>query len=266
MLGASKPPANSIDTLTCLAGDLNLPGWVGHGPGSELGGWSPGRRRRQRAKIAGMLVVGGRCRPLRPRSAVPGDVGHRPGTSRSAVSDRDANDADRSAPQRCRPTSTTGTRPGAVINRALRRVLTTLRDDNNQDTFRLYLWTDRKQQLEPMVSSHTPNGHRDPNTVLSDLGQLQPGGANILILDVTREFLIAPRIERECNAPNGVFERHPELSAVAVSAWGVFPAPTMNPLVDEVFIEEYDLIPNPHASWPMPPELLSAMQRPGLLG
>jgi hypothetical protein len=187
-----------------------------------------------------------------------------------------------------------------VINRALRRVLTTFRDDNNQDRFRLYLWTDRKQRLEPMpqyitvemdpvidedahpffvadvryapglggvyVSSHTPNAHRDPSAVLSDLGQLQPGGANILILDVTREFLIAPRIERECNAPNGVFERHPELSAVAVSAWGVYPGPTTNPLADEVFIEEYELIANPRAAWPVPADLLAAMQRPGLLG
>jgi hypothetical protein len=187
-----------------------------------------------------------------------------------------------------------------IIKRALRRVLTTLRNDKNRDTFRLYLWTDRNQHLAAMpdymtvdrdpvieenpdpffvadvryapglggvfVSSHTPNGHRDPSTVLCDLGQLQPGGANILILDVTREFLIAPRIERECNTPNGVFERHPELSAVAVSAWGVYPAPTTNPLVDEVFIEEYDLIANPHAASPIPCDLIAAMQRPGLLG
>jgi len=184
-----------------------------------------------------------------------------------------------------------------IIHRALRRVLVELRARNDRRDFRLYVWSDRRQRVEllppgtieidPVIdhtdspffvadiayapelggvwtASHASNAHRDMSDLMSGLGQLQPG-ANLLIVDANREFILPSMIERACAAPRGAFERHPELSAVAVSAWGVYPAPTTNPLLDHVFVEEYTLIENPRADSPIPAALLAEMKRTHLL-
>jgi len=184
----------------------------------------------------------------------------------------------------------------STISKTLRRVISTLQARNDPTPlYRLYLRRDRSTRLvelsgyltlncDPVleeetdllfvtdlrrspevgaitIGTHVSNSRRDARELLRDLGQLQPG-ANLLIVDTSRDFIYPGSIER---ASDGAFTRHPELSAIAVSTWGVYPAPTTNPLVDHEFIEEYDFIVNPRAAAPFPAAMLTAMARKGLL-
>jgi hypothetical protein len=118
----------------------------------------------------------------------------------------------------------------------------------------LYNWPD---QGCITIGTHVSNGQRDNRKLLTDLGQLQPG-ANLLILDTTRDFITRTSIELACD---GAFTRHPELSAIGVSSWGVY----RDPLSDHRFVEEYDFIINPNASSPFRADTLTTMGRIGLL-
>ena len=80
----------------------------------------------------------------------------------------------------------------------------------------------------------------------------------LLILDTTRDFVTRTSIELSCD---GAFARHAELSAIAISSWGVYP----NLLGDDHFVEKYDFIVNPNGATPFPPETLRVMSQSGLL-
>lgn len=178
-----------------------------------------------------------------------------------------------------------------IITKVLRRVIGDITSTDDRTEYRLYVRSDRSFRVEPTsgyvtlesdpvmdeeddllfvtdlyncpdhggvtIGTHVTNGHRDHRKLLTDLRQLQPG-ANVLILDTTREFITPTSIELSCD---GAFARHPELSAIAVSSWGVFP----DPLGNHHFVEEYDFIVNPNGSTPFSPEILSAMGQTGLL-
>jgi hypothetical protein len=184
----------------------------------------------------------------------------------------------------------------SLISKALRREISSLQARNDPTPcYRLYLRRDRTTRIEKLsgyltigcdpvmeeepgflfvadlqrtpelgvitIAAHVSNSRRDARELLRDLGQLQPG-ANLLIVDASRDFVHLDSIER---ASDGPFTRRPELSAIAVSTWGVYPAPTTNPLVDHVFVEEYNFIVNPRAETPLPAPMLTAMARKGLL-
>jgi hypothetical protein len=183
----------------------------------------------------------------------------------------------------------------STIAKALRRAVRQITSTNDRTEYRLYVRRDRSVRMEPTsgyvtlesdplmeeehdllfvtdlynwpdqgcitVGTHVSNARRDYRKLLTDLGQLQPG-ANLLILDTAREFLTRTSIDLACD---GAFARHPELSAIAVSSWGVYPAPTVNPLADHHFVEEYDFIVNPNASSPFPEDMLAIMGQLGLL-
>jgi hypothetical protein len=184
----------------------------------------------------------------------------------------------------------------SIISKTLRRVIRLLQERNDPTPwYRLYLRRDRSTRIEALsgyltvdcdpvmeeepallfvadlhrtpeiggitIGAHVSNSRRDARELLRDLGQLQPG-ANLLIVDASRDFIHLSSIER---ASDGSFTRHPELSAIAVSTWGVYPAPTTNPLVDHEFVEEYNFIVNPRAATPFAAAMLTAMARKGLL-
>jgi hypothetical protein len=179
----------------------------------------------------------------------------------------------------------------SIIAKILRRAIGEIASKNDRTEYRLYMRSDRSVRMEPTsgyvtlesdpimeeeddllfvtdlynrpeqggitIGTHVTNGHRDHRKLLTDLGQLQPG-ANLLILDTTRDFITRTSIELSCD---GAFARHPELSAIAVSSWGVYP----NPLGDDHFVEEYDFIVNPNGATPFSPEMLTVMGQSGLL-
>lgn len=135
-----------------------------------------------------------------------------------------------------------------VISKTLHRVISELKaKDDPTPCYRLYLRRDRSHRMvelpgyrtldfDPVledendllfvtdlhrmpevgsitIGTHVSNGHRDARELLRDLGQLQPG-ANLLIIDTSRDFVCPGSIER---ASDGAFARHPELSAIAIS-------------------------------------------------
>ncbi len=184
----------------------------------------------------------------------------------------------------------------AIVRKALRRVLHDLRAQDDRRTYRFYLWPGPEHRLElqptyetleldsvfaervdkPLfvadvqfgpglggvtVGTHVDDHQPGRQNLISRLGQLR-AGANVLIVDASRDFVSAGTLERECFRAGGPFERRPELSAVIVSAWGVY---ATYGLGDDTFGEDYAVIENQNASDPFPPGLLRAMTRPNLL-
>lgn len=178
----------------------------------------------------------------------------------------------------------------SIIVKVLRRMIREMTSKNDRTAYRLYMRRDRSVRREPIlgrvlrsdpimeeeddllfvadlhnrpgqgditIGTHVANGHQDHRKLLTDLGQLQPG-ANLLILDTMRDFITRTSIVLSCD---GAFARHPELSAIAVSSWGVYP----NLLGEDHFVEAYDFIVNPNGSTPFSPEMLSVMGQIGLL-
>lgn len=179
----------------------------------------------------------------------------------------------------------------SIIGKILRRMIREITSKNDRTEYRLYLRGDRSFRMMPTsgyvtiesdpvmevetdllfvadlynwpeqgyvtIGTGVANGHRDHRKLLTDLGQLQPG-ANLLILDTTRDFITRTSIELSCDA---AFARHPELSAIVVSSWGVYPSP----FEDDRFVEEYDFIVNPGGSTPFSPDMLRVMGQSALL-
>ena len=88
------------------------------------------------------------------------------------------------------------------------------------------------------------------NKLLKRLNQLQRGTANVLVVDASRDFIFERELTLAATRPGGAFERHPELSAILMSSFGIYWNPGDKEL--ESVAENYQLIPNPSAANPLP--------------
>ena len=98
-------------------------------------------------------------------------------------------------------------------------------------------------------------------TMLGRLGQLQKDSANFLVIDATREFVPDRLVEEEAARAGGPFDRHPELTGIMLSRWGVYPG---WPVEDE-FCESYHAFLNPSARATVPPDVMCSLTRRDML-
>ena len=93
--------------------------------------------------------------------------------------------------------------------------------------------------------------------MLSDLGQLDQNVPNVLVVDA-RQSVVHPWAVRELRGTRSPFQKHPELSAIIFSQWGVYGG-------ESTIREQHEIVETALASARrLSPEVIDALARPGL--